>query len=245
MLKRAQLKRSNKTILVIAFLAIAAAMSVSASAQTTKYQIQRMSGWQSCDACAGAGGSGPTANEWSAAGVRSPSLSGNSRVFSISSTHSWADALWWKQLGAVNTAHNIVYDLYFYIKNPAASQALEFDSNQANGKKRWIFGTECSIGGGVWKVWGNANGNWISTGIPCHAPTAYKWHHLTWEFKRTDSGSLTFVAMTYDGVKHYINRTYWARSSWVNELNVAFQMDQRANHVSYQTWLDNVSLKYW
>ena len=244
LLKRAKLKRSNIQ-LVIAFFAIAFAMTVSASAQTTKSQVQRMSGWQSCDACAGAGGSGPTANEWSAAGVRSPSISGSSRVFSISSNHSFADALWWKQLGAVNTAHNIVYDLYFYIKNPAASQALEFDSNQANGRKRWIFGTECSIGGGVWKVWGNANGNWISTGIPCHAPTAYKWHHLTWEFKRTDSGTLTFVAMTYDGVKHYVNRTYWARASWVNELNVAFQMDQRANHVSYQTWLDNVSLKYW
>ncbi|HET9789714.1 MAG TPA: hypothetical protein VFR08_00270, partial [Candidatus Angelobacter sp.] len=174
------MNRSNKIMLVIAFLAIAAAMSVSASAQTTKTQIQRMSGWQSCDACAGAGGSGPRANEWSAAGVVNPSLSGNSRVFSISSSSSFADALWWKQLGAVNTAHNLVYDLYFYIKNPAASQALEFDSNQANGRKRWIFGTECSIGGGVWKVWGNANGNWISTGIPCHAPTAYKWHHLTW-----------------------------------------------------------------
>ena len=51
--------------------------------------------------------------------------------------------------------------------------------------------------------------------------------------------------MTYDGVKHYVNRTYWARASGVKELNVAFQMDQRSNHVSYQTWLDKVSLKYW
>jgi hypothetical protein len=152
--------------------------------------------------------------------------------------------LWWKQLGAVNTAHNLVYDVYFYIKNPAASQALEFDSNQANGRMRFIFGTQCAIASGRWEVWGNAAGNWISTGIPCYQPTAYKWHHLTWEFKRTDT-YLTFVALTYDGVKHYVNRTYPGRASAVNELNVAFQMDQRANHVTYQTWLDNVSLKYW
>jgi len=26
---------------------------------------------------------------------------------------------------------------------------------------------------------------------------------------------------------------------------VAFQMDQKSNHVAYKTWLDKVSLKYW
>jgi hypothetical protein len=240
MLKRAKLRVQ----LIAAFLAIVTAVSVSASAQTTKTQIQRMSAWQSCAACAGAGGSGPSASLYTVPGVVSPSLSGDSRVFSIASGTPYADALWWKQLGAVNTAHNLVYDVYFYIKNPAASQALEFDSNQANGRMRFIFGTQCAIASGRWEVWGNAAGNWISTGIPCYQPTAYKWHHLTWEFKRTDT-YLTFVALTYDGVKHYVNRTYPGRASGVNELNVAFQMDQRANHVTYQTWLDNVSLKYW
>jgi len=240
MLKRAKLKIQ----LIAAFLAVVTAVSVSASAQTTKTQIQRMSAWQSCAACAGAGGSGPSASLYTVPGVVSPSLSGDSRVFSIASGTPYADALWWKQLGAVNTAHNLVYDVYFYIKNPAASQALEFDSNQANGRMRFIFGTQCAIASGRWEVWGNAAGNWISTGIPCYQPTAYQWHHLTWEFKRTDT-YLTFVALTYDGVKHYVNRTYPGRASGVNELNVAFQMDQRANHVTYQTWLDNVSLKYW
>src|SRR6201989_3025466 len=129
MLKRVKMKRASKIQLVIAFLAIATAMSTSAFAQTTKTQIQRMNPWSNCDRCAGAGGAGPTASLATASGVKSPSLSGSARVFQIASTHAWSDALWWKQLGAVNTAHNIVYDLYFYIKNPAASQALEFDSN--------------------------------------------------------------------------------------------------------------------
>ena len=57
-------------------------------------------------------------------------------------------------------------------------------------------------------------------------PAAYKWHHLTWEFKRTGH-TLTYIAVTLDGVKHYVNRTYTAGASSVNELNVAFQEDLR------------------
>jgi hypothetical protein len=165
-------------------------------------------------------------------------------VFYLAGAKPYSDALWWKQLGAANGATNLVYDIWFYLKTPQNAQALEFDNNQSDGHMRWIFGTQCNIAAGVWDVWGNAQGNWMSTGIPCGMPSAYKWHHLTWEFKR-NSAQLTFVALTLDGVKHYVNRTYTGRGSSVNELNVAFQMDQKANHIPYQTWLDNVSLKYW
>ena len=92
------MKRANKIQLVIAFLAIATAMSASAFAQTTKTQIQRMNPWSNCDRCAGAGGAGPTASLATAPGVKSPSISGSSRVFQIASSHAWSDALWWKQL---------------------------------------------------------------------------------------------------------------------------------------------------
>jgi hypothetical protein len=216
----------------------------SAGAQTIKSGIQKMSGWQSCSSCAGAGGTGATASVTTSTGIASPSLSGDSRIFTIASSSSYADALWWKQLGAADSATNLVYDVYFYLKTPQDSQALEFDNNQANGHMRFIFGTQCNIAAGVWDVYGNADGKWLSTGIPCKRPSAYTWHHLTWEFKRT-STQLTYIAFTLDGVKHYVNRTYTGRSSSVNELNVAFQMDMRSDHVTYSTWLDNVSLKYW
>jgi len=215
-----------------------------ATAQTVKSAIQSMSGWQSCSSCAGTGGTGPTSTISTQAGVASPSLTGNARVFSIAGSKPYSDALWWKQLGAANSATNLVYDVYFYLKTPQYAQALEFDNNQANGHMRWIFGTECNIAAGVWDVYGNAQGKWLSTGIPCHMPAAFKWHHLTWEFKRT-STQLTYIAVTLDGVKHYVNRTYTGRASSVKELNVAFQMDQKSNHVAYKTWLDKVSLKYW
>jgi hypothetical protein len=237
-------KNCSSWMAAIAVMVLALFAGRSAAAQTVKSGIQKMSGWQSCSTCAGAGGAGPTARISTAAGIQSPSLSGNARVFYIAGTKPYSDALWWKQLGAANSATHLVYDVWFYLKSPQYAQALEFDSNQANGHMRWIFGTQCNIAAGVWDVFGNAQGKWISTGIHCSKPSAFKWHHLTWEFKR-NSTQLTFVAFTYDGVKHYVNRTYTGRSSSVNELNVAFQMDQKANHVPYQTWLDNVSLKYW
>jgi hypothetical protein len=239
------LKNKTKVLLalVIAMILFSGA-SLRSSAQTVKSQIQRMSGWQSCVACAGRNAAGPVASISTAAGVSSPSMSGSSRVFHIASSKPYADALWWKQLGAANGATNIRYDLDFYLQAPQNAQALEFDNNQANGKKRWVFGTECNIAAGHWDVWGNTAGNWLSTGIPCAMPAAFKWHHLTWEFKRTAT-TLTYIAVTLDGVKHFVNRTYTAKASSVNELNVAFQMDMRGNHAAFGAWLDNVKLTYW
>ena len=236
------LKSQSKPWVVIAILALAGALSLPASAQTTKSNIENMSGWANCAACAGSGGAGPSAS-LSSSIVSTPSMTGSSRQFHIASSHAYADALWWKQLGASAATH-LVYDLYFYIKTPQYSQALEFDSNQANGSHRWIFGTECNIAAGRWDVWANASGKWTSTGIPCKAPTAYKWHHLTWEFQRVGN-YVKYIALTLDGVKHYVNRSYPARTSGSKELNVAFQEDMRSNHVAYSTWLDKVSLKYW
>jgi hypothetical protein len=218
--------------------------SVPASA-VTKSNIDQMAGWESCTVCAGAGASGPVAVYSMLENQASPSLDGKSAKFSISGTKSYSDALWWKQLGAADSATNLKYDLDFYLTNPAVAQALEFDNNQSNGSKKFIYGTQCNIkDGGHWDVWGNAAGNWISTGIACSAPTAFKWHHLTWQFKRTAT-NVIFVAFTYDGVTHYVNRSYPAQASSVHELNVAFQMDGDYATHAYSTWLDRVTLTYW
>lgn len=210
----------------------------------TKSNIDQMTGWASCTVCAGANANGPVATFSMVENQASPSLDGKSAKFSISGTTPYSDALWWNQLGAVDTVTNLKYDVSFYITNPGVSQALEFDNNQSNGAHKFIFGTQCNIKGGHWDVWGNAAGNWISTGIACSAPAAFTWHHLTWEFKRTAT-SVIYVGFTYDGVTHYVNRTYPARAASAHELNVAFQMDGDSAMHSYSTWLDKVSLTYW
>lgn len=209
-----------------------------------KGNIDQMAGWESCTVCAGANANGPVATYSMVENQASPSLDGLAAKFSISGTTPYSDALWWKQLGAADTATHLKYDVDFYITNPGVSQALEFDNNQSNGVHKFIYGTQCNIKGGHWDVWGNASGNWLSTGIACSAPTAFVWHHLTWEFQRT-STNVIFVGFTYDGVTHYVNRSYPARSSTVHEMNVAFQMDGDFAMHAYSTWLDRVTLTYW
>jgi hypothetical protein len=235
----------KNTIKKLSILAVALFVfaSVPSSAQTVKSQIQRMSGWQSCVTCAGSNAAGPAASIYTAT-AGSPTMSGMSRVFSISSSNPYADALWWKQLGAANGATNLKYDIYFYLTTPQNAQALEFDSNQANGHMRWIFGTQCNIAARQWDVWGNAQGNWIHTGIPCSMPSAYKWHHLTWQYKR-NGNYVDYIALTLDGVTHYVNRNYYAKPSGVNELNIAVQLDLKGNHAAYKEWIDNATLTYW
>jgi hypothetical protein len=209
-----------------------------------KSNIDQMTGWESCTVCAGANAAGPPAVFSMVENQASPALDGLAAKFSISGTTPYSDALWWKQLGAADTATNLKYDVDFYITNPGVAQALEFDNNQSNGSHKFIYGTQCNIKAGHWDVWGNAAGNWISTGVACSAPTAFVWHHLTWEFQRTAT-NVIFVGFTYDGVTHYVNRSYPARGSGVHEMNVAFQMDGDFAMHAYSTWLDKVTLAYW
>ena len=216
----------------------------SSFAQTTKSSIEKMSGWQSCSVCAGAGGKGATIPHTMTQGISSPSMGGKSTQYSIGGSHSFGAALWWKQLGAASSAHNFTYDLYFYLKNPSASQALEFDVNQSVGGKKFIFGTQCNIAAHTYDVYSVAT-HWVHTGIACSAPTAYKWNHLTLQLQRTSGNQVKFVSVSINGATHYINRTYSPKSSGVQELNVAFQMDGNRSMTNYDTWLENVSLKYW
>jgi hypothetical protein len=214
------------------------------STAVVKSNIDQMAAWDSCTVCAGANAAGPVATYSMVENQASPSLDGLAAKFSISGTTPYSDALWWKQLGAADSATHLKYDVAFYITNPGVAQALEFDNNQSNGVHKFIYGTQCNIKGNHWDVWGNAAGNWISTGIACSAPTAFVWHHLSWEFQRT-STNVIFVGFTYDGVTHYVNRSYPARSSSVHEMNVAFQMDGDFAMHAYSTWLDKVTLTYW
>ncbi len=211
----------------------------------TKGEIQAMTGWQNCSTCAGANGSGPVAGFSLLQFQQTPSLSRQSAKFSIWGSTPYSDALWWKQLGGDNAATNFRYDLDFYLTAPQLAQSLEFDVNQSNGSKKFIFGTQCNIrGDGRWDVWDTANAAWRATAVPCGVPAANVWHHLTWELQRNASQTI-FIAVTIDGVRHVVNQTYYARAVSASEVNVAFQMDGDYAQHSYSVWLDNVTLRYW
>jgi hypothetical protein len=220
--------------------------TTTSSVGTTIGNIDQLTGWQSCTVCAGINATGPVAAYSLAQFQGSPSMDGQSAKFYIGGSTPYADALWWKQLGAQPAAKNFVYDLYFYVTNPNAPQALEFDINQSVGGYKYIFGTECDYRNThQWKVWSGSGKTWQTTGIACNPPQAYTWNHLTIEVTRPATNQAKFVSITLNGVKSYVNRTYYQIPSGASEMNVAFQMDGNYAQQAYNVWLDKVSLRYW
>ncbi len=219
----------------------------SVAGATTITHIERMAGWDSCTECAGAHAAGPRAQYGMAQNVGTPSLDGAAAQFSLGGPTPYSDALWWKQLGANSNASHFVYDLSFYMAEPWKAQALEFDVNQSVGGFKYIMGVQCNIrDGGQWDVWDGQNAGWAPTGIPCPMPAGNVWHHLTEEFSRGNNGEVNFIAITLDGQKFPVNRTFQSLPNPnVNEINVAFQMDGDYAQHPYQAWLERVSLTYW
>jgi hypothetical protein len=205
--------------------------------------IDAMGAWETCSSCALIGGGGPeVAHSMGLAG--DPSLDGTSAQFNIAGSFPYANAIWWKQLGAQPGATHFVYDLCFYVKDTDASEALEFDVNQSAGGRKYIYGTQCGINfDHQWSVWDPAGVAWRQTGIPCSVP-ANQWNHLRAEFNRAD-GRVNYVAITLNGNRHDVGHSYWSIPSDQSEVNVAFQMDQTGATRPYSTWLDKVSLSWW
>lgn len=238
-------KNGNSSYAKVSF-NVTSSTSTSTSTSTTTYSnIDHMTGWENCDACAGIGGAGSIVSYSMTQNINSPSIDGRSQQHWLGSGTPYSNALWWKQLGPNPNATHFIYDLYFYYTNSGAPQSLEFDVNQALNYKKYTFGTQCSIRGSKqWDVWDSYNKKWIHTGIACPAPPTYKWNHLVWEFQRVD-GKAKFISVTLNGVKHYINKSYSPHSTSIKELDVAFQMDGNSSGQSYKVWIDKVTLKAW
>ena len=235
-------ERTHQLVRYVIFCAVIAISTFGFSATSAYSSVDQMSGWGSCDACAGIGAAGAAASRVTSI-TGTPSLDGRSRMFSIASSHAFADAIWWKSMAGNDSKSHFTYDFYFYIKNPGASEALEFDVNQSAGGRRYVYGTQCGINyDHQWDVWDTAGGHWVKTGVPCTGVQAYAWNHVTWEFSRSN-GQIHFIAVTLNGNKSYVNRTYNSKA-WGGggELNVAFQMDQTGSHTTFDVWLDKITV---
>ncbi len=224
----------------------------SVTAGTTIWNVEQISGWQSCSSCAyDPDGSGPTTSYHMWQGIKSPSMDGNSTEYAIDGGSTpYTNVLFYKRLigdATVNrNSRHFIYDTYFYVNNSNAVQALEFDVNQYVDNRALVFGTQCNVrAGNVWDVWDNPNDRWVSTGVYCPTPTAYTWHHVTVEVERTWDNWLRYVSITYDGQKYYLNRYYNSKwTSW-NGVTVNFQLDGNYRQEPYKVWLDKFHFSYW
>jgi hypothetical protein len=220
-------------------------IQVNGGTNPTYTMIQAMSGWQSCGSCAGRNGQGPDTPRSMTQFISTPSMTGQSSEYWIGPNQPWSNALWWKQLGANPNATHFIYDLYFYMTDPGSPQAVEFDMNQSANGHKFIFGTECDVKGTHgWDVWDTANGTWVHTGISCSAIPAYTWNHLVLEFQR--SGNQTsFISVTLNGSKSYINRTFNTFAVNAAELNTAVQIDGDGQDHQVKLWVDQMQVTAW
>jgi len=226
-------------------------ITVGSQAATTISSIQAMPGWQSCSAVfpTGSGRDGQicaaglgTAQSTMTENQTSPAMDGNSAKFTMGGPTAYSNMLYFNPVAGGNNVSHFTYDLYFYIDNPAASQALEFDINQTYGGNRWVWGSECNFNGsGKWDIWDDING-WTPTVYDCTPFPANTWIHLVWNVERVGNQvhyiSLTVGDQTYNVDTYYQNQPDWT----LEEIDVAFQMDGNYKQEPYNVWLDKVTL---
>jgi len=192
-------------------------------------------------------------------GVTSPSIGGNSAAYYLAGSQAYGDTLWNNHLigdlssqglpdsnhTLVPTFHNFTYDVSFWMSNPGASEALEFDINQFVNGKSYIWGHECRIAGGnEWDVWDNPGQKWHPTGVACH-PLNNQWNHLTIQVQRTSDGHLLFQSITLNGKTATLNRYDTPTSTSWSGITVNYQQDGNEKQQPYSIWLDKFNFHYW
>jgi hypothetical protein len=207
--------------------------------------IERMPSWGDCSSnCAGEPGTNAVYSM--NPGIASPSVTGSAIKFNITGGTPWADALWWKQVGGDDTKTHFYYEMQFYMDNPDAAQALEFNVNQNAGGWRYEYATQCDIRGShTWRIWDHTAMHWVGTSAPCPFFSANKWNKLAWEFERTSDHQVKWVAVTLNGQKSDINMTFNAFTATGSGIDVAFQMDSDGGPTPWSVWVDEIKLSEW
>jgi hypothetical protein len=261
-------------------------ITVTAQSQTAISSIQNTAGWQSCSAvfpagvqragqlcAAGEGAYLPVSSMTmdSSPPAPAPAMDGQAAHFSMSpgtaapsaSDYGYSNYLYFNPIAGGNGVTAFTYDLYFWIDNPDAPQALEFDVNQgyddtttntsADGgvgsPLRFTWGSECNLKGddpaGQWDIWDDSLGTWKPTGISCKSNVDIlpnQWNHLTWNLHQL-GGMVYYDTLTVNGVSTPVNTAYVDQSGWtLEEIDTAFQMDLAQPPVPYNVWLDKVTL---
>ena len=169
-------------------------------------------------------------------------MDGKSAQFSMSApngtpnpSYGYSNELYFNPIAGGNGVSNFTYDLYFYIDNPDAPQALEFDVNQGyddntdgGSPERWTWGSECNFKGEPppqWDIWDDSVGMWKPTGFPCNTFPAKTWNHLTWNLERVGNQA-HYVSLTVNGQTYNVDTYYNNQPGWtLEEIDTAFQMD--------------------
>lgn len=207
---------------------------------TTISGIEQMSGWDSCDTCAGGG---------TIAYSMTPGLSypqPGTTQFSVGQGTPWANALWWKRLGNDPNPSHFVLTLDEYIENPSASFGIEYEANQLVDGQWYDFATQCSFGYGIWQLWDPANQKWVPTSVPCLRPAPSTHTQIRLEFQRSN-GHVLFVSIGTNGNIVPVNMAFNPQllNGLSGDFGVHIQLNANANPDPYSVWVHDMALNYW
>ena len=179
--------------------------------------------------------------------VATPSLSGSSAQFQLlKGTRPFGGTLWFKALAAQNSATHFIFDLNFFVDNPSAAQAFEFNVSQSADGGNYDYSTQCDLAGGhIWRVWDQVGFKWVASAATCAEPAANTWVHLVWEFERQPGGDVMFTAVTMDGVRQMVNMSMPHTPDPHSSVAIAYQSDSNFKGMPYSVWLDKVNLTFW
>jgi Bacterial Ig domain len=212
-------------------------------------KIENMAGWGACAYAACSGNDGGV--YWMAQNVTTPSLDGASTEF-YAGGRAYSDILRWKNLGRDFGTKKFIYEVWFYIDNPTAAGALEFDYLQVLNGKKYNFSSQCDyFYGSVWDVWNGVTKRWIHTNMACPKFTANTWHHykMYGEIVPT-TGQTHYFNIWIDGKDNIPNSTYAYQqaenTSWPNNSTVQIQQDlSKTPGNGLHQWVDKVTLYLW
>jgi hypothetical protein len=215
------------------------AMAFTASAQTTFSNIQAMSGWTACTACAQAGAN---ANYVFQQGIKSPSMSGHALLEGIHGGTPFSHVLAYKNLGKTSSAiTKFVQDAYLLLDKPQNANGFSMAGHQTINGKHYRFSTQCSFNKGIWSVWNTKAGKWQATNVACVRPPANTWTHIVLETERTPDSREHFLTISVNGKKSYINQYVYPELQSGSNIGVHLEVDGNSKEAPYNGYWDKVN----
>jgi hypothetical protein len=205
-------------------------ITVTSQSQTTISNIQSMPGWQSYSALfpPGSGRDGQicaaglgNAQSTMTPDQSSPSMDIQSAKFTMGGPTPASNMLYFSPVAGGNNVSHFKYDGYFYIDNPNASQALEFDINQTFAGDRWVWGSECNFNGSGKSDISNDLTGWQSTIYDCKPFPANTWIPLVWNVGRVGN-HVHYLGLTVRDRTYNVDTCYPNQPDWTLEEIDAF-----------------------
>jgi hypothetical protein len=133
--------------------------------------------------------------------------------------------------------------VWFYASDVELAQALEFDINQFENGKSFIWGHECRVAGGhEWDTWDNPGQHWVPSGFACNPVNG--WNHLVIQVERTSDDQLLFQTITLNDQQNNVNRYDSPTGTNWYGITINYQIDGDYKQDPYTIYIDELNFTY-